>query len=339
LKNSNVLNLLLFSILSLSCGQAQNGKQEKNGTVIAKAYSGVFVYRFGKKYLDISKLKFLDSLPASKLIVIDSLRFDTNTAVYKGRKYKLMENGDIVITANHKYLKTIPNQSSFDNRNYSSVIFSVPDGIIHVLCLSNGYHARKYDEEGTLLHEWVLKDNPFLNYFTATNNEILFSGIYSDNSTTIEMNTVNGLQKRTNVATAGIITDEATDTLAGTIYVTKDQKHVMVDVKNKKWQIDSSYFEDGFETVLKDSILIIAQYPMISCGCSVNAYNVNTGNVIWMGDLKQISVAQSKYLNKVYVTLFHGRVIVEGIESAGTYLQVLDFKTGKRLFDAMPKYE
>jgi outer membrane protein assembly factor BamB len=124
--------------------------------------------------------------------------------------------------------------------------------------------------------------------------------------------------------------------MAGLIGYDEDAKKLTLELPNKTWQIDNPMGNDAAKTVLKDSILYIAMYPVISDGSDVDAYNKNTGKLLWTGDVKHMQVAHSEYYNTVYLTLFHDKLILEGVEAGGQYLQVLDAKTGKRLFEAMP---
>ncbi len=133
-----------------------------------------------------------------------------------------------------------------------------------------------------------------------------------------------------------MILDENNDSLVGIIMDDSTGKKFNVEINNKTWQIDNPGYNNSVRTILKDGILVVAIYDNISTGCSMDAYNASTGKLIWNGDVKQMMVAHSKYYNIVHLTLFRDKLILQGDEAYGSYLQVIDFKTGKRLFASMP---
>ena len=108
-----------------------------------------------------------------------------------------------------------------------------------------------------------------------------------------------------------------------------------VELGGHNWDIQNTYFNDAARTILTDSLLIIATFDRISSGSNVNAYNAQTGKLLWQGEVKQLQVAHSEYYNAVFLTLFEDKLILEGNEAGGSYLQVLDLKSGKNLFALM----
>jgi hypothetical protein len=346
--------LFMFSAICMTAySQDNNSKAPKD--------SASYVYRFQNKFFDITNLKFQDYIPNKNCIEIKKgdlyapdFSGKSDSAVYKNRTYKLLENGDIVISKKGKHLKTIPNTDAkipFDNVSGNSIIFSVPTGVIHILRLNgeNGYHIKKYDAEGTLQKEWKIAHTlfkktgneiesiPYLYYRAHTNKEILFSSLdYIEPCATVILTMADGTQKKSDHSTAGMILDATNDSLVGTISDADSGRIFKVELNNKTWQIANTAYNNTVRTVLKDSVLVVAIYNNISTGCEVDAYNAHTGNLLWKGDVKQMMVAHSEYYNTVYLTLFRDKLILEGIEAYGSYLQVLDFKTGKRLFELMP---
>lgn len=353
---------LLFSLICLlACNPSQKEKQKTTDGTKTGSDSYLYVYHFKNKYLDINSLKLLDNIPTKNCteVKIEDLyapqfREPSDSIFYKNRSYKVVENGDIAISENGKYLKTILNEDKklhMDNVTGNSIIFSTSSGIIQLLRMSEqyGYHIKKYDADGNVLDKWTIahtlfikrKPNeiesiPYLYYFGHTNKEILFSTVYESPQASTILYILDGTQQKLDYSTAGMILDTNNDRLLGVIGNDSAEKHFMVHIRNKTWQIDNPEGNDAVKTVLKDSILYVAMYPVISSGCNVNAYNANTGKLLWKGDVKQMLVAHSKYYNTVYLTLFHDKLILEGDEAYGSYLQVLDFKTGKRLFEVMP---
>jgi len=353
---------LFFSCVCLfACNAGPKDKQQASGKSETIADTGLYLYHFKNKYLDLNTLKLLDTIKDNKYTVVKrealypSYFTENNDSIaYKNRSYKLLGDGDINIYENGKYVKVIPNTDkklNLDNVTGNSLIFSTPTGMVHVLRLSEkyGYHIKKYDADGNLLNEWTVAHTlfkrtgnevesiPYLFYLGHTNKEIVFSSLsIQDAYKTIVLNLQNGTQQKMNYRTIGMILDANYDSLLGVIQYEKDGKKLKVELNSKTWEIDNPEDDDGAKTVLKDSVLFVAMYPVISDGCNVNAYNANTGTLLWKGDVKQMMVPHSEYYNTVYLTLFRNKLILEGVEAGGQYLQVLDAKTGKRLFELMP---
>lgn len=360
-KMKHYIYILPFFIYLYSCSNAQNNKQV-NALMNAKQVdSSTYVYRFRNKYLDLNMLKFLDTKPAKNCVEIKTENLYANyfdghadSISYKNRVYKLNANQDIIITENKKVIKTIANpfpKISLDNVTGNSILFSVPGAIFHVLRLNEnyGYRIMKYDKDGNLLKMWKIASTIFIRsknevesitylyYFGHTNKEFLLSSDEYKHRAILTVNMADtSTLKKPDVSAAGMILDPNNDSLVGLITYDESGEKLTVSVNNKNWQIDNPEGDNSARTILKDSILIIAHYHSISSGCTVNAYKANTGGLLWKGEVKEMMVAHSEYYNNIYLTLFKDKLILEGIEAGGTYLQVLDFKTGKNLFASMP---
>jgi hypothetical protein len=51
----------------------------------------------------------------------------------------------------------------------------------------------------------------------------------------------------------------------------------------------------------------------------------------WTADVKQINASHSEYANKVTLSMYKNKIVMEGNESYGNYVQLFDAETGKRL--------
>jgi hypothetical protein len=87
------------------------------------------------------------------------------------------------------------------------------------------------------------------------------------------------------------------------------------------------------EGVLWDNVLYLAHYSRIASGVRLYAYYLPKEQLLWECDVKQPLVEHSKYWNRVYLTCFENKIILEGQEAYAQHLQVFDAKTGKRLFE------
>jgi hypothetical protein len=321
-----------------------------------------FVYHFTDKLLDLGSLKYIDTnvTKTYKEIKRENNHADmfskspkSNIVFYKNLLFELKENLDITISdSKNKIIKTIKNPDKGiqpENVSVNAVIFSAPTGVVVIVRFSeeNGYHIRKYDENGNMQNYWKIQhtiykktDNtvesiPWLYYFAHTDNAIIFSSIhYSKPQGTIIQSLTDTSQIRSDLSTGGIIVDPEDNNLAGLIRFS--DKTMEVTMEKKSWKKPDEGWGDAAKTVLSDNILVVARYHNIATGCRVNAYDVSSGELLWKGDVKQLNVGHSKYYNVVHLTSYGNKLILEGNEAYGDYLQVLDLKTGKNLFADMP---
>jgi hypothetical protein len=356
--------ILLISI-ALICVLSCANNNEKNSSPNPKDSTKLCMYRFKNKFLDLQNLKWLDSAKAMGYTVIVreenyvshfGVGSNQNKKKNENLTFELNENRDITISdSKGKLLKTITENDKktvTDLVSGNSVLFSIPTGVICAIRLAEerGYRIIKYDENGKILNTWkiahtlykkdgnMIESIPYLYFFGHTNSEMIFTGVsYSKPMETLILNLNDGSQKKSTCLSAGMIFNPADGNLAGLVQYNRDAKIFIVEIGSEKWEIPNESYQDAAKTVLADSILVIAQYCNIATGCSVNAYHANTGKLLWAGDVKQMMVGHSKYFNVVHLTLFQNKLILEGNEAYGDYVQVLDLKTGKNLFSEMPE--
>lgn len=81
-----------------------------------------------------------------------------------------------------------------------------------------------------------------------------------------------------------------------------------------------------------EHMLFIAEYHPNSSGCSVVAVELKTGKMRWHTECKGIGPTDhSKYLNLVNIDTDGKRVIINGNEAHGRYVEHLDMVTGKTI--------
>src|SRR5579859_2019854 len=84
-------------------------------------------------------------------------------------------------------------------------------------------------------------------------------------------------------------------------------------------------------TRLKDT-LFIAEYCPIATGCEVVALDLNTGSKLWSSLLQGIGpTGHSEYLNRVNIETDGKRIVVNGNEAHGRYIEILSPRTGTTL--------
>jgi len=109
----------------------------------------------------------------------------------------------------------------------------------------------------------------------------------------------------------------------------KEQENVLLEMK--------AY--PGTSFVLGDKVLIYAAYHPMSSGCSLVAYDLEKKAERWKTHLQGLGpIAHSKYHNAVHLEMLGalastGYICVFGQESAGRYIEVVDLKTGKSIYN------
>ena len=85
--------------------------------------------------------------------------------------------------------------------------------------------------------------------------------------------------------------------------------------------------------IVRDGVLYRADYDQISSGCAIVAVDLKTGKEVWKASLRGLGpIDHSKYFNQVWTEQVDDVVFaVYGRESAGRYLELVEFKTGKTI--------
>lgn len=137
---------------------------------------------------------------------------------------------------------------------------------------------------------------------------------------------------------SAVIWDETEVDVSGFILHPGNRKISGTSSLKMYWKKDSSYTDliipyasDNCQTILWGNQLIVANWHPISTGSSLHSYDVNTKEKLWTADVLQMMVDHSKYYNKVTISKYKEKIILEGNEAFGDYLQIFDIKTGKRL--------
>ncbi len=212
------------------------------------------------------------------------------------------------------------------------------------------YAIKVYDEKGavkytfSLAHTMIENENngftyyPFLNYFDYSDEHLVFTSDNKAYSQTYLLDLKTGEQTAYNYIIAGIIRSADEKKVTGFVEINEEKGTFNVNTDEKKWSAPlRSKFYDEAETLVSDSIIVIATYPKIATGSALSAYNFNTGKLLWNAEVEQINADHSQYYNKVLLSKYKDKVIMEGIEANGAYLQVFDITSGKRLFSLIPQ--
>jgi outer membrane protein assembly factor BamB len=103
------------------------------------------------------------------------------------------------------------------------------------------------------------------------------------------------------------------------------------------WQhTEANAFVDDAALVIDAGTLYSARHSDISSGCTLHAFDVQTGREKWVVALTGLGpIAHSKYFNLVQARMMSGRVAVFGWEAAGRYVEVRDASTGAMISHAL----
>ncbi len=174
--------------------------------------------------------------------------------------------------------------------------------------------------------------NSYLNIHSLTASQIIFSShlwsVTKHKTIVFSMNDFSTIEF--DETAHGIIYDEKEENLAGFITITKSHAEVQM-IDKKKYKLYADNLDKGCEMIQRNNLLYIANYHPIATGSSLYCFNLFSGKIKWKADVLQLNVGHSEYSNKVTLSLFKNKLIMEGNESYGKYVQLFDFESGKRI--------
>jgi hypothetical protein len=85
--------------------------------------------------------------------------------------------------------------------------------------------------------------------------------------------------------------------------------------------------------VIRNHVLYRAEYDSMSSGCTIVAFDLKAGKELWKSTLRGLGpIDHSKYRNRVHIEKVDDAVFaVYGNESAGKYVELVEYKTGRTL--------
>jgi hypothetical protein len=207
------------------------------------------------------------------------------------------------------------------------------------------YIICKYDKDGNELlrkeieHTYITHPEPktnhynrYLYYKQLTATQMVFTShiAFADKFKTIVMSMDDFSISEYDKTANGIILDENDENLAG--FVTQDDDNFEVEMVNgDKYKFDIENGDPACEFILKGNLLYIANYHPISTGSNLYCFDLSTKKMKWKADVKQVNASHSEYYNTVYLSMYKDKILMEGEESYGNYLQIFDAETGERL--------
>jgi hypothetical protein len=344
--------LIFFSItlLAIITGYAQTMDSDKE-----------HLYFFNHSYIDLNTLQIIevDGIVTSDFKTAGKFharfeiplwfRYSYQVVIYENTIFEIINGNEIKITDRNTNKESIINYEKanikFDSSSVNNFLIATSHGVLHIRRLKDQYRyfISKYDRSGNELFSLSFEytpiadeetSYPYLDYFMHTDTHMVFTSYSSDYKKTCVIDLEAGTATTYEFTINGVIRAEDEKKIIGFIQIddnTSDLRVIMLSGNTPIVKV-SAYHYDTVETVLVDDVLYAAEYSTIDTGSTLRAFNLKTGELVWKADVKQLHAEHSQYYNKVYLSLHENRLILEGIEAQGIYLQIFDIRTGERLY-------
>lgn len=360
--------LILLSIFSCSTPQPKNSSHNTNQFSDTEECSNLYPFDGYYINLDDNNALLIDGIPSTDFktcskyahrfvnVVSDSVILNGKTWVVDQNKEKGKYN--IAIFENNKKVQVI--QLPVENplpevHEYYIHLFTYKNDVIMLMedMYTTHFLLCKYNSDGKELmrteieHTFVTHPEPntdyhhkYLYFKDITSSHMIFTSHYGfsekHKTVVLSMDDFSTIEYANTVT--GLILDENDAQLSGFINQSDDTFRVeMTD--GSKYRFEIEYGNPGCNCILKDNLLYIANYHPIATGSSLHCFNLSTGKMKWTADVKQLMVGHSEYYNTVTISMYKNKIIMEGNEASGDYVQIFDAETGKRLaeFGDFPK--
>lgn len=279
-----------------------------------------------------------------------------NDSVYvDGRLFAVEKNRDkaqylINIFEDGKFIKSIqaPTEKPLPEvHDYSLYLTVYQNDVILVMegMYTTHYTICKYNTEGEVLmldsieHTFITHPEPNTNYHHRylyfhgiTGGEMIFTShmAFAEKDKTVILNMEDFSTREFEFKATGIIADEDENKVAGFISGDDGQYKIRM-LDGQKFSFAVKYGDPACNCILKGDKLYIATYHPISTGSGLQCFNLSTGKMEWTADVKQINASHSEYWNTVTLSMYKDKIVMEGNEAYGDYVQLFDAETGKRL--------
>ncbi len=290
-------------------------------------------------------------------ISVTNYGFNWNVVYLNGKKFYIdqKKNKVIIHDINNNRTLEIRDEYSVFKRNINGrdLLFKSPGSIVHVKDLEGeyGYIISSYDENGKELYKKQLHHTKIeitgnthhheriLNYFTHNSKYVIFTtSVFSrEFSKTVILDLTSGQLTEIPVSVDGVLFDRQ-DNITGLFQF--DGKNNEITFFNNQnddvlWKYKYDYkvvYASRVTALIHEDKLILALYHQISTGSDLLALDLKTGSLFWHADVNQVNASHSEYYNTVNLYSYNDKVLMEGIESYGKYLQIFDVNTGAKLY-------
>lgn len=290
-----------------------------------------------------SKFSHRFSNPISNPLYMNGKKFeivnDKENQIYKLNFY---ENDLLVRSVNLPVEDPLP-----EVHEYSFYMLIYKGDIIMFMedMYTTHYLVCKYNSNGDELlrkeieHTYIAHPEPNTNHYNRylyfndiTESQMVFTShiAFADKFKTIVLSmddfSITEYAKSAN----GLILDSEEENLIG--FVTQKENRFFIQmVDDTEFEFELEYGNPACEFILKDSLLYIANYHPISTGSSLHCFDMRTNKMKWTADVKQVMADHSEYYNTVTLSMYGDKIIMEGVESYGNYVQLFNAESGESL--------
>jgi len=296
-------------------------------------------------------------------ISVTSYGFNWNVVYLNVKKFSLdqKKNKVIIHDISNNQVSEISDEYSVFKRNINGrdLLFKGDVSIVHVKDLEGeyGYIISSYDENGKELYKKQLHHTKIeitgnthhheriLNYLNHNSKYAIFTtSVFSrEFSQTVILELASGNLTEIPISTDGVLFDRE-DNITGLFQYDGKSKEITFYDKlsdDVLWKYKYDYdivYNPSVTALVHGDKLILALYHPISTGSDLLALDINTGKILWHANVEQVNASHSEYYNTVNLYAYKDKVLMEGIESYGKYLQVFDIKTGAALYSDLYTY-
>ncbi|MDD3877079.1 MAG: hypothetical protein PHT69_10685 [Bacteroidales bacterium] len=172
----------------------------------------------------------------------------------------------------------------------------------------------------------------YLYFYNITTTQMIFTSHFgfTERTKTIVLSMDDFAISEFGMTAKGLILDCNEENLTG--IVSQDQDTFTLNLLPYSfYEFEIENASPACELILKDSLLYIANYHPIATGSELYCFDLHHNKIKWKADVEQLMVEHSKYYNKVTLSMYKNKIIMEGNEAGGNYLQIFDTETGTRL--------
>ncbi len=324
--------------------------------------NSLYFYQGSSEFLDLESLKWVDinGTPAYSFKKCSKYKYQfmdyqsVRTTEYKGTKFEILEKNDLKITK--PTASYIIKSACTDISQFHSGDFLILDetGVNHINpCEEGGYTISRYNELGGKTRKTIIKDD-WITVEGNTHNYEMYRNLdyYLGNQLIFYVNQEVDPNK-TGVLTFdlqdhsiqeyhfisnGYAIDQSGNGKAAGLFSWREKELVLhMTNTEKQYSIPSENVRGSCKGIIIGKLLVIASCHFNSTGSSLFCYNLEKEKMEWVADVEQLNVGHSKYYNYIYPSIYKDKVILEGNEAYGRYLQIFDLYSGKKLFSHFDK--
>ena len=273
----------------------------------------------------------------------------STSTVYKERPFRILDDCHIgyKITPGSREIKveTCKEEEKLDDVAGNNFIVGTSEGVVHVTRMASEYRIVKHDEWGKVKYRVNL---PHTNVVERSGEEYkqptfcilhIPTGLWCSirlcraiihKARLIDLK--DGKTTEVPASVCGVV--RADNEISYDGYIIRDEaaKTVKVNMRKGTWAIkDANAPKLQAESIINDSVFIMARYYKGTAGISLAAFGAKSGKVLWVGEVKQASTPS----DLIYLSIYKNKLLMECAQKGGNYLEAFDIATGKRLYSSL----